>query len=104
MERAVLDMAPPDRGRGPRSVRWLSSADIARRLYGREPTEAQLRGLRRAIRSLADKRLIVTEKINGPVNCSYVTMHYVARSDRRRAAEQAAEPHDTGPARIEPVR
>jgi len=75
----VLDMAPAQNRSPSHSLHWLSSAQIARQLFGAEPTEAQRRSLRRAIRSLAAKDLIVTELINGATDRGYATMHYVAR-------------------------
>jgi hypothetical protein len=59
MERAVLDLVP-------QSPRNILASDVARHLFGPEPTQAQLRSMRRAFRSLADKGLVVTRLEPGP--------------------------------------
>ena len=51
----------------PEAPKNMPSSEIARRLFGTEPTDAQLRGLRRAVRSLADKGLVVTKLAEGPL-------------------------------------
>jgi hypothetical protein len=77
VERAVLGVVPERRGRYAYSI---TSAEIAREVFGAAPTEAQLRSLRRAIRSLAAKGLIDTELGHGPAeNGGYARMHHVSR-------------------------
>lgn len=51
----------------PEAPMTMPSSEIARRLFGQGPTGAQLRGLRRAIQSLAGKGLVVTKLEEGPV-------------------------------------
>lgn len=53
MERAVLGYVPNAPGA-------ITSTGIAANIFGTEPTEPQLRSMRRAIASLARKGLIVT--------------------------------------------
>jgi hypothetical protein len=82
VERAVLGLVPERRDR----YAYITSAEIAQRLYGHEPTEGQRRSLRRAIRSLAAKDLIDTELYYGPVeHGGHAVMHFVRRPRRRRA-------------------
>jgi hypothetical protein len=54
MERAVLDYVPS-------RPHDITSGDIARKLFGKNRTEAQLRSMRRAIASLVRKGLVQSE-------------------------------------------
>ena len=45
----------------PQAPNTILSNEVASRLFGAEPTEAQRRSMRRAIRSLADKGLVNTQ-------------------------------------------
>ena len=57
----------------PQAPRSIPSREIARRLFGATPTEAQRRSMRRAVRSLAGKGLVIAELRTEPTLVRNVT-------------------------------
>jgi hypothetical protein len=57
IQRAILDVLPPDGTAGPFGA-GITTTVLAKQVYGPTPTSAQLRSLRRAVRSLEAAGLV----------------------------------------------
>jgi hypothetical protein len=67
-------------------IGWLSAHDLAALRYGRDPSESDVRGVRRAIARLAAQGLVERQELYGSVRARLPLTPAERRAEERTAA------------------